>query len=63
MRFLVPKGFRAGIQSVLSRLNRTEYRPSKAELAMLRNALQSEIAACVADPAIPTDRWTAALGR
>jgi len=63
MRILVPKGFRAGIQSVLSRLNRTEYRPSEAEFDLLRHALKDEIAACVADPAIPTDRWTAALGR
>jgi hypothetical protein len=63
MRVLLPKSLRTGLQNAVSRLNRTEYRPSESELEMLRNSLKDEITACVADPAIPTDRWTAALGR
>lgn len=63
MRVLLPKSLRTGLQNAVSRLNRTEYRPSESELEMLRHSLKDEITACVADPAIPTDRWTAALGR
>lgn len=63
LRMLVPKGLRSGIRSLVARLNRTRYRPGKSDLDMLRSALQDDIAACVADPRIPTRNWTAALDR
>jgi len=61
-RAFVPSRFRDGIRQSINTINHTSYSPSAVELDMLRDALNEEIAACIADPTIPTDRWTLALG-
>lgn len=61
-RAFVPSRFRDGIRQSINTINHTSYSPSAVELDMLREALRDEIAACIADPMIPTDRWTLALG-
>lgn len=60
-RAIVPARFRDGVRQSINSINQTSYSPSAVELQMLRDALRDEIDACVADPAIPTDRWTLAL--
>ena len=60
-RAIVPARFRDGVRQSINNINQTSYSPSAVELQMLRDALRDEIDACVADPAIPTDRWTLAL--
>ncbi|WP_136443019.1 hypothetical protein [Pacificoceanicola onchidii] len=57
-RGIVPKQFRAGVKDALLRVVGAKYTPGPDEIALLREALQSEIDACVQDPAIPTDGWT-----
>lgn len=60
-RALVPSRFRNSVRQTINTMNQTSYTPATKELVMLRDALADEIAACVADPAIPTDRWKLAL--
>ena len=62
-RALVPSRFRNGVRETINNINQTSYTPSTKELELLRHALADEIAACVADQAIATDRWTLALDK
>ncbi len=61
-RAFVPTRFRDSVRQSINSINQTSYSPSAVELHMLRDALSDEIAACIADPSIPTDRWSLALG-
>jgi len=63
VRAIFPKSVRARIRKTLTRFNTSDFKPTRAELDLLRTALADEIAACVADPEIPTDHWTLALER
>jgi len=60
-RALVPKGLRAPIRKMIEGANRRPYRPTEAEIAMLRDALHDEIPACLDSPEIPTGNWHMAL--
>jgi len=62
-RLLVPQRFRQSIRTRVEAANKKTYTPSAEELDMLRVALRDEIKACVADPDIPTEGWSLALGR
>lgn len=62
-RALVPSQFRDRVRQAINSLNQTSYTPASKELDMLRSALADEIAACMADPEIPTDRWTLAVNK
>lgn len=61
-RTLVPKSFRAPIRSAVQGMATDRYRATSEEIADLRARLADDIAACRADPRIPTDNWTLALG-
>jgi hypothetical protein len=56
-RALVPKGLRDGVRSILRGKPRQRHEARAEERAFILDALRDEIAACVADPAIPTGNW------
>ena len=61
-RRLVPQGLRGKIRSTVESAATDRYRAAPAEIAELRARLADEIAACVADPLIPTAGWRLAFG-
>ena len=56
-RTLVPQKYRSAIRAAITPKSQPRYQPSEEELAFIRDALADEIAACRADPSIPTDHW------
>lgn len=56
-RTLVPRGLRDRVRALLRGKPRPRYAASAEERAFMLDALGEDIAACVADPAIPTDHW------
>ncbi|MGF1554515.1 MAG: hypothetical protein ACFBWO_18735 [Paracoccaceae bacterium] len=61
-RRMLPTRLRARFRGRLQRALRRDFEASESELALLRERLAEDIAACVADPDIPTGGWRRALG-
>jgi hypothetical protein len=53
----VPGRFRPHLLAWLSGPERPRYEASASEIAFIQDALADEIAACLADPGMPTDNW------
>jgi hypothetical protein len=60
-RRLVPQALRAPIRQAVQQASTHRYRATPEEVALLRDRLADDIAACRADPLIPTATWTLAL--
>jgi hypothetical protein len=57
-RRFVPPAVRARVRRLVQGAPLDRYNPTEAEVAVILDALRSEIDACVADPDIPTQHWT-----
>lgn len=56
-RLIAPRALRQWLRLRLERANRTRFQPDEADLRFIFKALEHDIRACLADPAIPTDSW------
>lgn len=62
-RALLPKGVRPWLRGLLRGKPMDRYEPSPDETRFILDALADDIAACVADPEIPTDHWRCLAAR
>ncbi|HIC66274.1 MAG: sulfotransferase [Paracoccus sp. (in: a-proteobacteria)] len=60
-RALVPREWRKAAWARIDRMNRTTIEVSEPDRAAIRESLADEIAACAADPRIPTVNWSQAF--
>jgi hypothetical protein len=58
VRLVVPKSLRPRLRALLRGPEMGRYMANERERRFILAALHDEIAACVADPDLPTDRWT-----
>ncbi|MDJ0858903.1 MAG: sulfotransferase domain-containing protein [Dinoroseobacter sp.] len=57
-RKFVPQGLRPGLRALVEGPSRERYVPTSEEKNMILRSLETDIAACVKDPGIPTGNWT-----
>lgn len=57
-RSAIPRSLRPRVRRMITGKPRERYNPNAEEERFVLDALAGEIAACRADPAIPTDNWT-----
>ena len=60
-RALVPREWRKAAWARIDRMNRTTIEVREPDRAAIRESLADEIAACAADPRIPTVNWSQAF--
>lgn len=58
IRKIVPQPVRSKARRAVTPKAAGRYRPSSEEIAFIRKSLSNDVAACFADPDIPTDRWS-----